>query len=167
MALERGLAGTSVADVAERAGVHPTSIYRRWGDREHLLADALLRGVEEGTPVPDTGSLEGDLRRFLADAARTLDTPQGRLLLRLAVTVADDPNLVGLRDRYWSQALADAGRIFERAEDRGELAGVIDPVTAVELILGPLYMRAIITGEPLDEAFVERLVRLVLSGIRR
>ena len=166
LALESGLGGFSIADVADRAGVHATSIYRRWGNREHLVAEALLSVVGEAAPMPDTGSLEQDLRTFLTLSAALMRTPQGRLLVRMAVTMGDDVDLAQLRDHYWSQAIANAAKIFERAADRGELAPRADAATAVEVAAGPLYMRALITGEQLDDDFIDRVVHLVLDGIR-
>ncbi len=166
LALERGLAGVSVSDVAERAGVHPTSIYRRWGDREGLLVDALLSKVGEAAPMPDTGTLEGDLRTFLRNSADFMRTPQGRMLARMAVSIDPTSDLHEARAEYWRLALANASRIFERAEARGELASGTDPVAAVEIVAGPLYMRALVTGEDLDEAFVEAILRAALTGLR-
>ena len=55
---------SSVENVALRAGVHKTTVYRRWPDRETLVADALTDTVAQGVPSPDTGSFEGDLREL-------------------------------------------------------------------------------------------------------
>ncbi len=166
LALERGPARVTVADVAERAGVHPTSIYRRWGDRDRLLIDALLSQIGEAAPLPDTGTLEADLRAFLRSSADFMRTPQGQMLARMAASIDDASELREARGEYWRLALANAGRIFERAAARGEIPPGTDPATAVEVVAGPLYMRALVTGEELDDAFVEAIVRIVLTGLR-
>ena len=38
---EAGYAALTVEAVADRAGVHKTTVYRRWRDREALVIDAL------------------------------------------------------------------------------------------------------------------------------
>src|SRR5918992_5228630 len=61
---ERGYAGLTVERVALRSGVHKTTLYRRWGGVDGLLADALAWSSLEPWDVPDTGTLEGDLRHL-------------------------------------------------------------------------------------------------------
>lgn len=165
LALERGLSGFGVADVAERAGVHQTSVYRRWGDRDGLLVDAVRSRVDEAVPVPDTGSLEGDVRAFLGAVAAFMRTPEGLLLSRLAVAAGESRALVATRTDYWEQVLTDAARMFERAADRGETNTSVTPSATVEILVGPLWFRALVTGEDIDGAFVEAVARTTLTGL--
>ena len=80
--LAEGGLDISVADVARRAGVNPTSVYRRWGDRERLIMDAAVTRLLDSSPMPDTGSLRGDLAAW-ADAVETqIARPDGQVLLR-------------------------------------------------------------------------------------
>src|SRR5689334_5142584 len=74
---ERGLDGLTVAEVAELAGVHETSIRRRWQTRENLACDAMLNYSEQQLPIPDTGSLREDLATFAAEIAAYDSTPLG------------------------------------------------------------------------------------------
>lgn len=164
--LEDGLASVSVADVADRAGVHQTSIYRRWGTKDNLVVDALLSHVGSASPIPDTGSLEGDLREFVTRSAAFMETPLGAALARVAVFMADSPDLAEIRRDYWSRALSNAGQMFERAAARGELADDIDPQLGVEAVAGPLYMRLLVTGEPLDPEFLSGVVQTALRGTK-
>ena len=167
LALERGLGGFGVADVAERAGVHQTSIYRRWGDREGLLVDAVRSRIEKAAPVPDTGSLEGDVRAFLTSVAEFMRTPEGVLLSRLAVAAGESPALLATRTEYWEQVLSSAARMLERAGSRGEIRTSIAASAAVEILVGPLWFRALVTGEDLDDGFVEAIIHTALTGLRR
>ncbi|MFI0777237.1 TetR/AcrR family transcriptional regulator [Streptomyces sp. NPDC021212] len=59
---EHGYPGRTVEYVAERSGVHKTTVYRRWGSVEGLVADALRLAGEDSWTAPDTGILDGDLR---------------------------------------------------------------------------------------------------------
>ncbi|MDA0647608.1 TetR/AcrR family transcriptional regulator, partial [Nonomuraea ferruginea] len=58
----KGFRGLTVDNVAERSGVHKTTVYRRWGSVEGLISDALELARDEPWPVPDTGAVESDLR---------------------------------------------------------------------------------------------------------
>jgi AcrR family transcriptional regulator len=82
---ERGYGAFTVGDVAARAGVADSSIYRRWGSLENLLSDVVLTRLNTRSPMPDTGSLAGDLRAYAANVAREITGPDGLALLRLAV----------------------------------------------------------------------------------
>lgn len=164
LALERGLTGFSVADVAERADVHQTSIYRRWGTLEELLVDTMRSRVDEAAPVPDSGSLEGDVRAFLESIAAFMRSPEGLLLSRLAVAAGENPVLLESRAKYWHRVLANAATIFERASARGEVSPDSDPSTSVEILVAPLWFRALVTGDCLDDAFIEAIMRTVLAG---
>ncbi|MGH3585394.1 MAG: TetR/AcrR family transcriptional regulator, partial [Pseudonocardia sp.] len=75
-----GIAGFRYEDVAELAGVHKTSVYRNWPDREELVIEALLRYAEDTAPVPDSGVLRDDLVDYVLDIATGLTSPTGRAL---------------------------------------------------------------------------------------
>src|SRR5262245_63226887 len=59
---DSGYAALTIEAIARRAGVHKTTIYRHWPDRERLVADVLGEHIAMDFPIPDSGSLEGDLR---------------------------------------------------------------------------------------------------------
>ncbi len=57
-----GYSGLTVENVAERSGVHKTTVYRRWGGVDGLIVDALHAAGEDVWAAPDTGALDTDLR---------------------------------------------------------------------------------------------------------
>jgi AcrR family transcriptional regulator len=154
-----------IPQVAARAGVHETSIYRRWGSREALIVDAVRTHIGEEVPVPDTGSLRGDLTAFLEHSIAFLSSPLGAQLVR-ATAPAPRAATMDLRETYWSRRLEQIGILFERAATRGEIAETADRALAVELLLAPLYFRLLITQAPLDDALAGRLADLILRGLR-
>ena len=87
---ERGYGNFTVGEVAARAGVADTSVYRRWGNLEALLTDVALTRLNAQSPMPDTGSLAGDLRTYAANVAREITGPDGLALLRLAVALSSN-----------------------------------------------------------------------------
>jgi AcrR family transcriptional regulator len=162
---ERGLDGLTVADIAERAAVHETSIRRRWRTREILICDALLNYSEVHLPIPDTGSLREDLAAFASELATYLTTPLGRALLHAMATTGEDPALAEARTAFWQTRYALASAMIERAVGRGELPATVDSRLALEALIAPLNFRALLTDEPLDEDLPRRLADLVLDGI--
>src|SRR5229473_2533187 len=69
---ESGVENLSIAEVAARAGVHETSIYRRWPSHDLLILDACRHFMEDAIPIPNTGSLKGDLIAIQRDAREML-----------------------------------------------------------------------------------------------
>jgi AcrR family transcriptional regulator len=154
----------SIREVARRAGVHETSIYRRWGTRENLILDAALSEIQAAVPAPDTGSLRGDLLALLASIAAFITTPTGQLLLRLAVK-EDRPEEHDVRERFWAERFTTGQQVLRRARARGELRPGLDYRLIIETLIGGLFVRLLLTREPVDEAVTEHLVDLVLAGI--
>jgi AcrR family transcriptional regulator len=156
----------SIHDIAVRAGVHETSIYRRWGTRENLILDAVLSEVEMAVPTPDTGSIRGDLIALQHSTAAFVATPIGEALLRLAFR-SDPPEDEDedIRGRFWAERFAACRVVLERAEARGEVRAGLEPRIILESLLGMLCVRLLLTREPIDDAVAEQAVDLILTGI--
>src|SRR5580704_12057071 len=75
----------SMVEIAGRAGVAPTSLYRRWGDVRTLLTEVAVDGLMRDTPLPDTGSLRGDLSAWARNIAASLSNPRGSVFFRVYV----------------------------------------------------------------------------------
>src|SRR5690349_1110531 len=74
--LSKGFAEMTIPDIAREAGVHPTTIYRRWGSKGMVAIDAIAGVSTEIAPAPDTGSLRGDIYEFITSIAGALRVPQ-------------------------------------------------------------------------------------------
>jgi len=162
--LDGGLDAISIAEIAQRAGVHETSIYRRWGTRTNLALDAVLDRTRSEVPVPDTGALRTDLSALVHGTAAFVRTPLGELLVRMALR-EDMAEYEGARERFWTHRFAAGSAVLDRAEQRGELRPGVDRHLVFEALMGPLHMRLLLTREPLDDAFLDGVVDLVLAGI--
>ena len=86
---EQGVDKVGIPEVSRRSGVRDSSIYRRWGTRENLILDVLLAASERTLPVPDTGTLHGDLTTFATALIGYLDAPLGHGLARALAFVTD------------------------------------------------------------------------------
>jgi AcrR family transcriptional regulator len=159
---EHGTAELSIPVVAQRAGVNPTSIYRRWRTREGLLADVAMSRLERDLPLPDTGSLRGDLTAWAASAAADLARPEGRLfLLALITSIPSTPQAQAERDQHLQRRIRAIRQVTDRAAGRGE--NPPDPATIADAVLGPLYRRALWGTLPADPAYASSLVDRLLS----
>ena len=162
-----GYAGMTVENVAERAGVHKTTVYRRWGTVDVLIADALDHTRESAWPTPDTGSVEGDLIAIATEVADTFADPEHRLVPIAIVTAAlQSTRALDAKSRFFAARHAAAAEVVTRAVDRGELPPQTDPVELVRLTCAPLYYRIFITGEQVDRVTAERSARAALAAAR-
>jgi AcrR family transcriptional regulator len=165
---ERGYSALSLERVAQRAGVNKTTLYRRWGTREELVLDAMLERAGEHISVPDTGSLRRDLLELARTAAANAATPEVSAMARAVASEAPhDSRLAAANRRFWGERLALDAAIVERAIERGEVAEGTDPRRVIESVLGPIHLRLLLTGEPVDRAFLEGVVDVVVAGIAK
>jgi AcrR family transcriptional regulator len=162
---EYGLGGVTISEIARRAGVHATSVQRRWGTAENVMLDAMLTRSQEELPVPDTGTLRGDLIAFARLVATYLATPLGTALSRTMAVAEDDPDMADGRLQFWRARYDIARVMISRAIERRELAAGTDSQLALELLIAPLHFRALLTRQRIDDSFIEQVVDTLLGGL--
>ena len=163
-ALREG-AEVTVPEVARRSGVHDATIYRRWGNRDALVVDAVRSRVGDSLPVPDTGTLRGDLTALAEQSAAFLATPLGAQLGRSGSGRAAPD--AAARAAYWEPRLAALGAVVERAVARGEIAPPRwPPALVAELLVAPFYFRLLVTLAPLDAGFADAVADFVLAAVQ-
>jgi len=163
---EHGAEAISIPAIARQAGVHETSVYRRWGTREHLVVDALLDYSRQHLAVPDTGTLRGDLIAFADELTAYLATPFGTALVRSMSATADEtPALAETREDFWRSRFETARVMIDRAVTRGELPEDTDAALTLEILIAPLHFRALLTRRPIDDHLTGRIVDVLLTGI--
>jgi AcrR family transcriptional regulator len=160
---ENGVAGSTVAGVARRCGVHETTIYRRWVTRENLLIDAMLARSAEAIPAPDTGSTRGDLLAIAHAAIAYLTSPGGSAVLHAALLSLDD-DYNKARQAFWLGRYDALAPVVERGVARGDLRAGTDARLLLAMLVAPLQGRLLFTGEPIQDDLPERLVDLLLDG---
>jgi AcrR family transcriptional regulator len=159
---EGGIENFSVAEVASRAGVHETSIYRRWPARDLLIDDACRHYAQGAIPIPDTGSLRGDLIALMRDARDMLTSRLGQVIV--ALTLLQTQHARVSRHDYWRQRFQRLRLIFDRAVARGEFPREADPVAVLQTLIAPLYFRLLVSVERIEEWPVAEQVDRVLAG---
>jgi AcrR family transcriptional regulator len=162
--LDRGIDGLTIAEIAERAGVHETTVYRRWGTKANLALEAVLSTSILEIPAPNTNSLRGDLLALLRGVATFARTPLGEILLRIALR-QDLPEYDDARATFWAERYKVAYAALERAEARGELRPGVDYRLTYQMLIGPLHEQLLVAKEPLYDGFLESVVDQLLTGI--
>ncbi|MGC0423402.1 TetR/AcrR family transcriptional regulator [Embleya sp. AB8] len=160
---ERGYGSFTVGDVAARAGVADSSIYRRWGNLETLLTDVALTRLAARSPMPDTGSLVGDLRTYAANVAREITGPEGLAVLRLAIALTgNDQQGLQARDDFLAERTRFLESMLDRARERGEHPP--DALDLLDHVMAPMYIRVLFGAGPLTPEYVDGLVDRLLRA---
>jgi AcrR family transcriptional regulator len=160
-----GIAGFRYEEVAELAGVHRTSVYRNWPEREELVVAALLQYAEDLASIADTGDLHRDLVDYLVALAVGLDSPFGQALELATHTTDANPAVRQTVSTILEQRGAAMRRRLSLGVDRGELPPV-DSAFLGEMISGPARLIVNRGVRPFTRTDAERIVNVVLAGIR-
>jgi AcrR family transcriptional regulator len=166
---ERGLAAMSIEEVAARAGVGKTTIYRRWPSKGLLALDAFVISFRAEQPLPDTGSLRGDLLSALHAWVRAVtQTAMGPMLTGLIAEAQHDPELRGAwRDRVLEPMRTQHRVMLDRAISRGEIAASVDRDVVLDLFFGAAEHRLLLGHLPMTGDFIAEVVDMILTGIAR
>jgi AcrR family transcriptional regulator len=164
---DSGYAELTVDKVARRCGVHKTTIYRRWRDRESLVADAVIGRAAVEVPFPDTGDIEADLRQLARSLVRFLNSPAGKALA--AATLSDAariPEIAEAKHRFFADRFHRATLVVSGAIARGELPAGTDPAELVRALVAPIYLRLLVTAEPISQATADIAAAAALAAAR-
>jgi AcrR family transcriptional regulator len=164
---EHGMDGLDLADVARRAEVGKTTVYRRWGTVPVLVADLLADMAEQSVPRVETGSLLEDLLASARLVRRTLVHPrQGALFKAVIAAAACDDRTADALHRFYAVRIAEWAPCVDQAVARGEVPSGTDAEEVVRAVSAPLYYRFMVSGGPLDEAVAERAARAAFEAAR-
>jgi AcrR family transcriptional regulator len=164
----RGLAAMSIEEIAARAGVGKATIYRRWSSKGLLALDAFVTAFAEQQPLPDTGTLRGDLTAALTAWVRAVtQTSMGSMLAGLVAEAQHDEELrAGWRDRVLEPLRSQHRIMLDRAIARGEIPATVDQEAVLDLFFGAAQHRLLLGHLPLTDDFIREVVDVILDGIR-
>ncbi|WP_306318433.1 MULTISPECIES: TetR/AcrR family transcriptional regulator [unclassified Streptomyces] len=144
---EQGFDRLDLADVARRADVGKTTVYRRWGSPTGLVADLLDQMAREPLPRTETGTLRGDLVANARLVQRTLaDRRQGALFRAVIAAAACDARAADALARFYAVRVAEWAPCVEQAVSRGELPPGTSPSEVIRAVSAPLYYHLLTTG---------------------
>ncbi len=164
---ERGFAHLDLADVARRAEVGKTTVYRRWGSVTGLVADLLADMAEQSLPRTETGTLLGDLRANARLVQRTLADPRQGALFRAVIAAATcEPRTAEALHHFYDTRVEEWAPCVRQAVDRGEVPDGTDPHEVIRAVSAPLYYRLLTTGDRLDEDAADRAAEAAAAAAR-
>ncbi|MER8186847.1 TetR/AcrR family transcriptional regulator [Kitasatospora sp. NPDC094015] len=153
----------TIPAIAQRAGVNHTSIYRRWGSREALLADVVTTRLERSSPLVDTGSLRGDLTAWAQASVDSIRTSEGRVLIRaVALSMPSTADTQAERAEHFMRRMRSIESIRERAVARGEDPPSLEDI--LDQLIAPFYVRVIFGIDPPAAGYPELLVSRLLGA---
>ena len=171
--VELGWSKLTLGDVATRAGVAKTTLYRRWAGKNELVVDAVAELFDE-LELPDSGSLAADIEGVVLQFATILARPEAKsgLMAVVAEATRDD----ALRERIRASVVERQKRLVlegrSRAQARGELPPEPDAETAArtadlifDMVAGAVVHRTLFSAEPADEEWVRSFTRALLQGL--
>lgn len=160
----KGYGATSIEDIAERAGVAKTTLYRRWPTKADLVLAALNRVAGEIVAAHDTGSLRGDLLAMLGTFRDFARTPQGGSLMRMMLAEGASGEISKVA-RTIRESREDSLRaVITRAIKRGELPRGSDPKLILDLLFAMVQHYVLFMNDPCDDLKIAQFVDLVLVG---
>jgi len=158
-----GYSALRIEDVARRAGVNKTTIYRRWPGKSALVSEAILKHMHEASVSPDTGTLRGDLLEYFQALLRSSREPLPRGIL-LTLNSHVDPELDVLAKKLRAESRRYRTRIVENGIERGELPRALDAGFITDILASPILLRVLHYGEQIDMGYVESVIDTVLAG---
>jgi len=163
--VERGFADVTIEGIAAKAGVAKQTIYRWWTSKTSILFDALLADAAEYFTTPDHGDLGSDLRDHLRQVATFLTaTDAGAVCRALAGQAQHDPAVAAQFQSEFVAPQRERDREpFLSAQRRGELSETADIDLVIDQLVGPIYYRVLITGQPVPARFTDALVDRYLA----
>ncbi|BCM65014.1 MULTISPECIES: TetR/AcrR family transcriptional regulator [Streptomyces] len=155
---EVGRDALTVPLVAARAGVTPSTIYRRWGDLQELLSDVAVERLRPETPPGDHGGLAADLTAWAEEFLEEMSSPPGRAYIRDALLGDPDGTNAGQCSAYAAEQI---DVMLDRAGARGE--PVPDAETVIDRVVAPMMYRILFRRGRLDASYARRLVTGLLA----
>ena len=163
----RGYAGFRLDDLAKRADVAKTTILRRWPSKAAVAAAAVEQLALQTTDVPASGTLRGDLHALLTSAVAVFTNGHGDFVPRLIRESGHHPEIADLLHTVIHTRRLAYRRVLNRAIARHELDPEVDQELIIDLLVGPMWTRLLITREPITKPFVDDSVDAVIRAFQR
>jgi AcrR family transcriptional regulator len=159
-----GYAGLTLNALAARAGVAKTTILRRWGSKAAVAAAAVERLALHSVDLPESGTLRGDLNALQEKAVAVFTNGDGGFVPRLIRESGHHPEIADLLHTVIHTRRLAYHRILGRAIARGELDPDVDQDMIIDMLIGPIWTRLLITRDPITDGLIEAIVDAILRA---
>lgn len=154
---EGGIENCTFQNVAARAGIERSTLYRRNPDRWPTIMNAIIHLAKRETASFNTGSFRSDLAGTLTNLARVLNSSLGPPLMSVAAALQRG-EAPGQAERFWESRQQHLAPMFDRAIERGELPADVDRDELFAMAAGPIYFKRFIAAQRPTEAWVRKIV---------
>ena len=161
-----GYARLSIEQLALKAGVGKTTIYRRWRSKRDLVVD-LLGLIAEMLPIEDTGDIRADLTSFCDRllSGRSLAGPRVSILPAMVAESVHNPEIAEIfRSTYFRPRRTAAAAVITAAKARGEIRPEVDEFALIDMIAGLVWYRRLALGLRLDADDAAGIVAIILDS---
>ena len=167
---QHGRAGVTVPAIAARAGVTPSTIYRRWGELADLLADVAVARLRPESDPGDTGSLAGDLHAWAEQYLDEMSSEIGIAMMHDVLAAKGGAAAGGGAPLPAPCQCADitsaqVAAIVARGVARGEAVPEVDAV--MDTVVSPIVYRALFGSVPMTAEHARALVDACMKTARR
>lgn len=160
----QGYANLGMEEIATKAGVNKTTVYRRWPTKAELVSAAVRAVAERQEALPDTGSLRDDLVTLIRHLVAFVRTPEGRAITRLVTTERGDPEIDKLARTMRERSYENRKQLVDRAKERGDIPADVDARIMLEAMMAPVFSRVIRFDEHVPDEDIVAFVDLVVTG---
>ena len=150
---EQERASVTVPQIATRAGVTPSTIYRRWGDLAALLADVALARMRPDSEPANTGSLRGDLQAWAEQYLDEMSSEPGRTMMRDVQCSQTPGYCVTILGRQLQV-------ILDRYQGSGQALPSVDRL--INLLAAPTVFRILFDATPMRVEELHELIEIAL-----
>jgi AcrR family transcriptional regulator len=159
-----GYARLTLDELAGRSGVAKTTILRRWPTKAAVAAAGVERLALQSVDVPDSGTLRGDIHALLQGALDTFARGRGQFVPRLLREAGHHPEIADLLNTVLHTRRQAYRKVLALAIARGELSPATDQDLLIDLLIGPMWLRLLLTHDPITPEFVDSNVEAALAA---
>lgn len=160
--LEGGFERCTIKNVAARAGIDRSTLYRRYPDRWGAIIDTVIDRIQQETPLVSTGSFSSDLKIVLIGLAAAMATPLGPAIVAAAGALHSEGRVAAARV-FFERRMEQLAPMFDAAIERGELPAGVDREELFVFATGSMWFSRFIASRIVDEAAVDRTVEAVCT----
>jgi len=151
----------TIEDVAARAGVGKSTIYRWWKHKSELVLDAFKQRTAGVFELDASQSLRSNLVQQLTLLVQALNHPVGRALL--VVMVNHRELAADFFQQYLLPRRKQTHQLIQQAIQRGELRADYPFDLMLDTLYGPIHYQIIFFNRMPDDQYIQNLVDMALS----
>lgn len=165
--IEEGYRALTMERLAARAGVGKTTVYRRWKSMSELVS-ALLDAANDAWPMPQAefANIREDLRTLYRNWISGMSGAGKIIPILIAEGIQNAELATILHERFILPRRRLAIAMIDRAKKRGEVSKTTDSQTAIDLFMGRMWYRQLVTGERISIDDEEKVIGLLIEGLR-